>query len=96
MKITDIIWLAQFVEKVERKHGVSTDEVEQVFANRPSFRLAERGNVGGEDLYRAIGQTDAGRYLAVFFIYKSGRRALIISARDASLRERRSYGKHKK
>lgn len=96
MKVTDIIWLARFVEKIERKHGVSTDEVEQVFANRPRAHLIERGHVSGENLYRAIGQTDGGRYLVVFFIYKGENRALIISARDASPRERRSYGKHKK
>jgi hypothetical protein len=61
MKITEIVWLTKFIEKIERKHGVSADEVEQVFANRPSFRLIERGDVGGENLYRAVGQTDAGR-----------------------------------
>lgn len=96
MKITDVIWLTRFVEKIGRKHGVGTDEVEQVFANRPRFRLIERGNVSGENLYRAIGKTDGGRYLAVFFIYKGEYRALIISARDISSRERKSYGKHKK
>jgi uncharacterized DUF497 family protein len=96
MKITDLIWLTRFVEKIERKHGVSTDEVEQAFTNRPQIRLIERGDVGGENLYRAIGQTDGGRYLTVFFIYKGENRALIISARDTSSGERRSYGKHKK
>lgn len=96
MKITDVIWLTRFVEKIEQKHGVSTDEVEQVFINLPQTRLVERGDINGENLYRAIGQTDGGRFLAVFFIYKGENRALIISARDASAGERRSYGKHKK
>jgi uncharacterized DUF497 family protein len=96
MEITNIIWLARFVEKIEGKHGVSTDEVEQVFINHPRVRLVERGNVSGENLYRAIGQANDGRYLAVFFIYKDENSALVISARDASSVERRSYGKHKK
>jgi len=96
MKITDVIWLTRFVEKIEQKHGVSTDEVEQVFANRPQTRLIERGDINGENLYRAIGQTDSGRFLAVFFIYKGENRALIISARDVSAGERRNYGKHEK
>jgi uncharacterized DUF497 family protein len=96
MKINEIIWLTQFIEKIERKHGVSTDEVEQVFANRPYFRLVERGDVNDENLYRAIGQTDDGRYLVTFFIYKGQNRALVISAREASSGERKSYGKHKK
>jgi uncharacterized DUF497 family protein len=90
------VWLTRFVEKIEHKHGVSTDEVEQVFANRARIQLIERGNVGGENLYRALGQTDDGRYLAAFFIYKKRQRALVISARDASAGERKSYGKHKK
>jgi uncharacterized DUF497 family protein len=96
MKITEIIWLTRFIEKIERKHGVSTDEVEQIFANRPRVRLIERGDVSGENLYRAIGQTDDGRYLAIFFVYKGENRALVISARDTSAAERKRYGKHKK
>ena len=84
MKITEVIWLTQFVEKIERKHGVSTDEVEEVFVNRPHTRLIERGDVGGENLYRAIGQTDDGRYLTMFYIHKGRNRALVISARDAN------------
>jgi uncharacterized DUF497 family protein len=42
------------------------------------------------------GQTDAGRYLAIFFIYKGQGRALIISARDADAKELKIYGKQKK
>ncbi|MGB7925011.1 MAG: BrnT family toxin [Pyrinomonadaceae bacterium] len=96
MKIADIIWLTRFVDKIERKHNVSTDEVEQVFENHVLAQLIERGDVIGEHLYRAIGQTYAGRYLTIFFIYKGQGGALIISARDANKRERKSYGKHKK
>ena len=76
MRIKQVVWLRQFAEKVERKHHVSQDEVEQVFLNRPTFQFAELGDVPNEDLYRAIGQTDAGRYLIVFFVYKHGGRAL--------------------
>jgi len=91
MRIKQVVWLRQFAEKIERKHHVSQDEVEQVFLNRPTFQFAELGDVPNEDLYRAIGQTDAGRYLIVFFIYKHGGRALVISVRDATKGERRHY-----
>lgn len=37
------------------------------------------------------GQTDAGRYLIVFFIHKSGNLALALSAQDMDNKERRSY-----
>ena len=96
MNITNIIWLTQFVDKIESKHGVSTDEVEQVLTINPRIQLIERGTLEGEDLYRAIGQTEAGRFLVVFFIYKGRGRALVISARDVSRRERKNYGKRKK
>ena len=96
MIITDIIWLIQVVDKIESKHGVSTDEVEQVLSGRPRIQRIERGVVEGEDLYRATGQTAAGRFLVVFFVYKGHGRALVISARDISPRERKNYGKRKK
>ena len=37
------------------------------------------------------GQTDAGRYLIVFFIQKEKNLALILSARDMDQKERRRY-----
>lgn len=46
-----------------------------------------------EDVYSASGQTDAGRYLVVFFIHKPGHIALILSARDMDLKERKRYGR---
>ena len=55
--------------------------------------LMEKGRIAGEDLYMALGQTDAGRYLSVFFIRKEGRLALIISARDMDTKERKRYGR---
>jgi len=33
-------------------------------------KRVKRGHVDGEDVYLALGQTDAGRYLSVFFVYK--------------------------
>lgn len=48
----------------------------------------------GEDVYAAFGRTFAGRYLAVFFIYKPERKtAVVISARDMTERERKTYGR---
>jgi uncharacterized DUF497 family protein len=44
-------------------------------------------------VYSALGQTDAGRYLIVFFVYKKTRQALIVSARDMTNAERNRYEK---
>jgi uncharacterized DUF497 family protein len=92
MQISDFIWLDEFLEKLETKHGVYPGEVEEVFSNQPAFRRLQRGRVKGEHLYRALGQTFEGRYLVVIFVYKpSIRCALVISARDMEPKERKSY-----
>ena len=93
MKITGFIWLADIVQKLLRKHGVSQSEVVELFGNRPRFRFVEKGHRPSENVYAALGQTDAGRYLICFFVYKQDKRALILSARDMSAAERRRYGK---
>ena len=64
-----------------------------VFLSPSLIKLLEFNYTSGENVYRAPGQTDSGRYLAVFFIYKSAHSALIISARDMSYSERKAYGR---
>lgn len=91
MKIAGIIWLDDIVAKLEQKHSVEQYEVKEVFANRPWFRFTEKGHRSGENVYAAFGQTGAGRYLIVFFVYKKDKRALIISAREMTQAERRTY-----
>jgi uncharacterized DUF497 family protein len=91
--IDDFIWLPDIIEKLESKHRVLPEEVEEVFFNRPHFRFVEKGHVAGEDVYVALGQTDGGRYLSVFFIHKPGNLALVISARDMDAAERKRYGR---
>ncbi len=84
----------QVEEKLETKHGVTLREVRQVFLNRPRIRFAEQGHTEGEDVYAAFGQTFGGRYLSIFFIFKPvSKSAYVLSARDMSSRERKSYGR---
>ena len=93
MKIVGLIWLEPVIEKLDVKHRVGPEEVEQVFANCPKIRRMNKGRYRGEDVYRALGQADAGRYLVVFFIHKTNNEALILSARDMDGKERRSYAR---
>lgn len=95
MELHEIIWKTQYVEKLAVKHGVTTEEVEEVLFGRPLIRFWEKGRVRGEDLYLAYGQSDTGRYLVIFFIRKSHNMALPISARDMSDSERRYYNGQK-
>jgi len=93
MRIEGIVWLRDVVDKLVSKHQVETYEVEQVFNGKPKIRFVEKGEREGENVYLALGQTDSGRYLAVLFIYKQTKEALILSARDMETKERRQYGK---
>lgn len=93
MRITDVLWLPEIADKLTWKHQLTTNEVEQVFANRPRFKFAEVGRQRGEDVYVAFGQTDEGRYLAVWFIAKSNHEALVLSARELDNQERKHYAK---
>jgi hypothetical protein len=45
-----IIWKDQFVEKIERKHGVSTFEVEEVLSGKPLVRRVATGYTKNEDV----------------------------------------------
>ena len=92
MRVEGIIWLEHIVEKLAAKHRLATEEVEEVLARARSFRRIERGDVAGEDVCATVGQTAAGRDVIVFFVYKRSRQALVISARDATVRERDRYG----
>jgi len=93
MKIENLIWLPDIVDKLTFKHHVDTSEVEEVFDSRPKIRFVQKGDCKGEDVYIALGRSDAGRYLAVIFIYKRNNAALIVSARDMANKERKQYEK---
>ena len=93
MQSTGIIWLDQIVDKLSWKHSVETHEVEEVLTGSPKFRFVEKGQRKGEDVYMALGPTDAGRYLIVLFIHKSTNEALILSARNMTDKERKLYGR---
>ena len=93
MDIDKLLWLEEVVEKLAVKHNVEDWEVEELFRNSPRIRFRAKGDRHGEDVYTALGQTDAGRYLFAVFIYKprnQSRRlnlALVTSARDMDKKE---------
>lgn len=93
MKITGFIWLEDIVQKLLWKHAVTRKDVSETFANSPRFRFVEKGHRLGENVYAAFGQTDGGRYLSIFFVYKNDRRALVLSAREMTDSEQRRYAK---
>jgi len=93
MRIESVTWLDQIFDKLASKHSVETYDVEEVLQGKPNFRFVEYGDRQNEDIYIALGQTGGRRYLAVFFIYKQSKEALILSARDMANKERKMYGR---
>ena len=51
LKLYNVIWRHKFVEKIADKHGVTADEVEEILFSCHHFRLVEKGQVKGENLY---------------------------------------------
>jgi uncharacterized DUF497 family protein len=86
MNIDGLIWDPAVLEKLERKHHVTGEEVESVFFAGHSLHMWKVGNV-----YHALGRSDEGRYLCIIFLYMGGGKARPISARDMVEAERRMY-----
>jgi len=93
LKLTGIIWLEEIIEKIERKHHVTQDEVREILRTSSHFRFVEKGHRRGENVYSALGQTSGGRYLIVFFVRKQTHEALPLSARDMTRGERKRFEK---
>jgi len=94
MQIHYIVCPDYIEDKLESRHHVTVREVRQVLLSKPRIRFAEKGHTEGNDVYAGFGQTFGGRYLSVFFVYKpETKTAIIISARDMSKKERKTYGR---
>jgi uncharacterized DUF497 family protein len=94
VRIDTVICPASIEAKLDSKNHVQVIETRQILLNQPRIRFAEKGHVVGEDVYGAFGQTFAGRYLVVFFVYKpEAKTAIVISAREMTKTERRRYGR---
>ncbi len=76
-----------------RKHGVSFEDASTVFRNPLAKVLPDPTHSEHEPRSLIIGHSAGGRLLLVVFT-ESGDRIRIISARDASARERREYEEH--
>lgn len=57
----------------------------------PCIEKCRRVTFPARMLYAGLGQTRAGRYMIVFFVYKKTQEALVLSARDMERKERKQY-----
>jgi uncharacterized DUF497 family protein len=91
VQIVDVYATEWVLEKLASKHSVTIEEVQEVLLNesRRIFGARERS-------YLALGQTAAGRYLAVFFFVEGaagGVSARVATARDMDDAERRRFAR---
>jgi hypothetical protein len=91
--IEELIFDERNTEHIAR-HGVTPEEVEEVCYLAPHFSRARSRR--GRRRYRAIGQTESGRYLTIFLEPLSKGVFYPITARDATASERRLYQRHKR
>ncbi len=84
-------WDTGNARKSEERHGVSQAEAEQAFFNEPLLVAGDARHSGSETRFHALGRT--GRVLHITFTLRDrGRLIRVISARDASRKERGRYG----
>jgi uncharacterized DUF497 family protein len=75
------------------KHGVAFPEATSVFRDPLAKVLPDPTDSSGEDRAIMMGHSDQGRLLLVVFTDRNDR-IRIISAREATRRERREYEEH--
>jgi hypothetical protein len=84
-RIEGFLWLDWVIDKIVGVHGVEPSEAEEVFFNLPNrVRKTSTGK------YLLYGQSNAGRYLFVVFVW-IGRQVKVISARDMTRSERSQF-----
>jgi uncharacterized DUF497 family protein len=91
VKIIGCTWPEGVAQHIRQKHNIDLDEVDEVFTSHPHVRSIEESHRAGEKVYAALGQTEAGRYLIVFFTHTQDEQARILGARDMRRAERRKY-----
>jgi uncharacterized DUF497 family protein len=85
LRIADFEWDEGNTLHLELGHGITPEEAEEVFANRPLFWRTKRGH------YVAFGPTFAGRYLTIVFEDKGKGLARVITGWDMKRVEIRYY-----
>jgi hypothetical protein len=83
-------WDEANASKVQRRHGVSTEECEEAFGNAPLVVSDDARHSDRERRHHAMGHTDAGRVLFIVFTIRKNL-IRVISARSASRKERKEY-----
>lgn len=86
-------WDAGNLEKNFKKHNVTIQEAEELFASEPfSARRVDHHSTTREERLQALGKTKTGRRLFIAFTSRN-HKIRVISVRDMTPQEERAYEK---
>jgi len=83
-------WDPQKAEANEKKHGVSFDEASSSFGDPLALTISDPDHSEREERLLLLGRSETGTLLVVAHTER-GERIRLISAREATQRERRDY-----
>jgi uncharacterized protein len=86
-------WDEHNAPKLWDRHGVTSEEAEEVFFRRPVIARGDNRHSKREKRYYLLGQTNGGRLLFAAFTLRQ-RLIRIISARDMNRRETEVYRRY--
>ena len=86
----DFEWSIQKADSNSKKHNISFEEASTVFGDVLSVTFPDPEHSVQEDRYLMIGLSDKSKVLVVSHTYRN-ESIRIISAREATLRERKFY-----
>jgi uncharacterized DUF497 family protein len=90
LRISDFEWDEGNALHLQLRHGISPEDAEEVFANKPLFRRTKKGH------YVVLGPTSEGRYLTIVFELKAKGITRPITGWDMSRAEIRYYKKQRR
>ena len=93
LKLDDLVgfeWDKGNSNKNQLSHKVEDRECEEVFSNKLLIVFEDKAHSQHEERWGALGKTNEGRRLAIYFTVRSNR-IRVISARDQSQKDRAIY-----
>jgi uncharacterized DUF497 family protein len=90
LHIHDFEWDEGNALHLQLGHGITPEEAEEVFANKPFFRRTKKGH------YAVFGPTFEGRYLTIVFDLKAKDIARPFTGWDMARKELQYYKKHRR
>lgn len=89
-KFHEFDWDEGNISKNKEKHKVEYRECEEIFSNKPLVFIEDKQHSQSENRWGALGKTDKGRLLAVYFTIRNNK-IRIISARDQGKKDTQAY-----